>query len=400
MGNQELLKKLSTVNESKIVLVVADGLGGLPKEDGKTELEAAKTPNLDDLAARSICGLMNPILPGITPGSGPAHLSLFGYDPLRYEIGRGILEVLGAGLSPGPKDLAARGNFATINTDGVIIDRRAGRITTEKNRELCQLLDGIEIEGVKVTVAPVKEHRFAAIFQGEDLYDELTDSDPQKIGLEPLPVLPLVKETERTAQIINRFIDEAKRRLSEHYPANMVLFRGFAKNIQLPTFQELYQLNPSCIATYPMYRGLARLLGMELLPTGETLEAQIETLKEYFKDYDFFYLHFKRPDSKGEDGDFEGKVKDLEELDKYIPSVVELNPEVLVVTGDHSTPAKLKSHSWHPVPVLLWSKFCRQDQVTTFGETACIQGGLGRFSAIHLMPLMLANAQKLKKFGA
>ncbi len=400
MDNQELLKKLSTVNESKIVLVVADGLGGLPKEDGKTELEAAKTPNLDDLAARSICGLMDPILPGITPGSGPAHLSLFGYDPLRYEIGRGILEVLGAGLSPGPKDLAARGNFATINTDGVIIDRRAGRITTEKNVEFCQLLDGIEIEGVKVTVAPVKEHRFAAIFQGEDLYDELTDSDPQRIGLEPLLVLPLIKEAERTAQMVNRFIDEAKRRLSEHYPANMVLFRGFAKNPQLPTFQELYQLNPSCIATYPMYRGLARLLGMELLPTGETLEAQIETLKEYFKDYDFFYLHFKKPDSKGEDGNFEGRVKDLEELDKYIPSIVELNPEVLVVTGDHSTPAKLKSHSWHPVPVLLWSKFCRQDQVTTFGETACIQGGLGRLSAIHLMPLMLANAQKLKKFGA
>ncbi|HAV42726.1 TPA: phosphoglycerate mutase [bacterium] len=400
MDNQELLKKLSTVNESKIVLVVADGLGGLPKEDGKTELEAAKTPNLDDLAARSICGLMDPILPGVTPGSGPAHLSLFGYDPLRYEIGRGILEVLGAGLSPGPKDLAARGNFATINTDGVIIDRRAGRITTEKNVEFCQLLDGIEIEGVKVTVAPVKEHRFAAIFQGEDLYDELTDSDPQRIGLEPLLVLPLIKEAERTAQMVNRFIDEAKRRLSEHYPANMVLFRGFAKNPQLPTFQELYQLNPSCIATYPMYRGLARLLGMELLPTGETLEAQIETLKEYFKDYDFFYLHFKKPDSKGEDGNFEGRVKDLEELDKYIPSIVELNPEVLVVTGDHSTPAKLKSHSWHPVPVLLWSKFCRQDQVTTFGETACIQGGLGRLSAIHLMPLMLANAQKLKKFGA
>jgi 2,3-bisphosphoglycerate-independent phosphoglycerate mutase len=401
MIKEEILHSLAMQTDSKLILVVIDGIGGLPVQ-GKTELEVAKTPNLDRLAYKSICGLIDPISYGITPGSGPSHLALFGYDPFRYEIGRGVMEALGIGLSLTKDDLTARGNFATIDGKGVIVDRRAGRISTEINKEACQFLQSKirEINGIKVAIYPGKEHRFVIVFQGEGLKDDLTDADPQKDGKRTKETENLTEEAQRTAEIVNEYLRRATEVLKPFHPANAVLLRGFSKIPNIASMFERFKLKPAAIATYPMYRGLARLVGMEVLETGETLRDEVETLKKHFNDYDFFYLHFKKPDSAGEDGNFKLKVKALEEIDRMIPSILRLNPDVLVVTGDHSTPAILKSHSWHPNPILLYSKYIRPDRIRRFTERQCQRGQLGRFPAVEIIPLMLANGLKLKKFGA
>ncbi len=401
MADLELMKSISRSSPSKIVLLVIDGLGGLPRpETGKTELEAASTPNLDRLAAEGICGLSDPVGPGITPGSTPGHLALFGYDPLRFNIGRGVVEAVGVDFNLQPGDVAARGNFGTMNEAGLITDRRAGRISMEKCTELCRLLDGLVIGHVKILVRPVREHRFIAVFRGKGLAADLTDSDPQQTGVPPDMVTALLPEAESMAGIANRFVAQAKVALAGHHPANMILLRGFSRHPQLPAMGEIYQLRPAAIATYPMYRGLARLVGMDVLETGATIEEEIETLKQNYDKYDFFFLHVKATDAAGEDGDFERKVKVLEQVDKALPELIKMQPEVIVVTGDHSTPAVLKAHSWHPVPVLLYSRWCRRDRVSEFSESACVQGGLGRLPATDIMPLAMANALKLAKFGA
>jgi len=398
---EEILRSLVVQNDSKLVMVVIDGLGGLPVR-GKTELETAKMPNLDRLASKSICGLIDPISYGITPGSGPSHLALFGYDPFQYEIGRGVMEALGIGLTLTKDDLTARGNFATIDENGVILDRRAGRIPTEKNEEICQFLQNEvrEVDGVRVSIYPGKEHRFVIVFQGEGLRDELTDADPQKDGLRVKGTDSLTPEAQRTADIVNNYLKKVREVLKAFHPANMVLLRGFSKVPDIPSMSERFKLRPAAIATYPMYLGLARLVGMEVLKTGERLKDEVETLKSHFDQYDFFYLHFKRTDSAGEDGDFKKKVRALEEIDQVIPLILRLRPDVLVVTGDHSTPALLRSHSWHPNPILLYSKYIRPDAVRRFTERDCQRGELNRFPAMAILPLMLANGLKLKKFGA
>jgi len=382
-------------------MVVIDGIGGLPIR-GKTELEAAKTPNLDRLTPKSVCGLIDPISYGITPGSGPSHLALFGYDPFEYAIGRGVMEALGIGLTLKKDDLAARGNFATTDEEGVIIDRRAGRISTEKNREICQFIQNEikEIEGVRISIYPGKEHRFAILFQGKELRGDLTDADPQKDGLKAKGTVGLSPEARRTAGIVNLYLRRVTEVLRPFHPANAILLRGFSKIPDMPTMFDRFKLRPAAIATYPMYRGLARLVGMENLETGETNQEEVETLRKHLEAYDFFYLHFKKPDTTGEDGDFRAKVKAIEEIDRLVPSILKLKPDVLVVTGDHSTPALLKSHSWHPNPVLLYSRYIRPDGIRRFTERSCGKGQFGRFSAINLLPLMLANGLKLKKFGA
>lgn len=395
------LKELIFQNESKIVLLVMDGLGGLPREpEGFTELETAHTPNMDYLASHGICGLLDPIAPGITPGSGPAHLALFGYDPLRYEIGRGVLEALGIGFPLEKDDLAARGNFCTIDEKGSVTDRRAGRIDTSFNAMLCEKLSEIKLPGLEIFVRPVKEHRFVVVFRGPGLSDRLTETDPQRVGLPPLPVEPLTPEAEATAKMINAWVEKAREILAPHYPANMLLLRGFSSNPQLPPMQEVYGLKPAAIATYPMYKGVARLVGMDVLDTGETFADEIATLEAHWKDYDFFYIHVKRTDTYGEDGNFEAKVALIEEVDRYIPRIMALNPDVLIITGDHSTPAVLKSHSWHPVPVLLYSRYVRPDGLEKFGERACARGSIGRMPALNLMRLALAYALRLNRFGA
>jgi 2,3-bisphosphoglycerate-independent phosphoglycerate mutase len=401
MVSEEIIRSLTMKTPSKIVLVVLDGVGGV-RVDGKTELEAAHTPHLDELASRSICGVVDPVSPGITPGSGPGHLGMFGYDPLRYEIGRGVLEALGIGMKLEKPDVVARGNFATMDQQGIIVDRRAGRIPTEKNRELCSLLQGNikEIEGARVEIRHGKEHRFVLRFIAQGLDGRLEDTDPQKEGNPPKPPTPLVPEAERTARIVEGFLKRANQVLKDHHPANTVLLRGISQIPDIPSMSELFKLTPACIATYPMYKGLARLVGMDILETGEGISDEFKTLKENYERFDYFFLHIKKTDSYGEDGNFEKKVEVIEEVDRYIPMLVALDPDVIAVTGDHSTPALLKGHSWHPNPFILCSRYERIDDVREFTEAACAKGGLGRFLAVHEMPLMLASALKLEKFGA
>ena len=401
MSNLDLIKSVSNPSPSKIVLVVIDGLGGLPApETGKTELETAKTPNLDRLVAKAICGLIDPVSPGITPGSAPGHLALFGYEPVTYSIGRGVLEAIGIGFDLQSGDIAARGNFCTMDGAGLITDRRAGRITTEKCTDLCKLLDGPVIDGVSILVHPVREHRFIVVFRGEGLSSEVSDSDPQRTGVAPKPVTALSPAAERIASIARQFAAQASTTLVEHYPANMVLLRGFSRLPHFPNMSEIYRLKAAVIAGYPMYRGLAKLIGMEILDTGTSLEDELATLKQHYTDYDFFFLHIKGTDVAGEDGDFASKVTAIETVDKALFELISMEPDVIVVTGDHSTPALLKGHSWHPVPILLYSKWCRPDRVTEFSESACLSGGLGRLPATQVMPLAMANALKLTKFGA
>jgi 2,3-bisphosphoglycerate-independent phosphoglycerate mutase len=378
-----------------------DGVGGLPHpQTGKTELESARKPNLNRIAKESVCGLIDPVSPGITPGSAPGHLAIFGYDPVQFNIGRGVAEALGIDAKLKPDDIAARGNFCTIDNQGIITHRRAGRISTEKNARLCRLLSDIVIEGADISVLPVKEHRFVLIFRGEGLSPELGDSDPQQIGLPPRKIEALAPEAQRTADIANEFVSQARDILRSEAPANMVLLRGFSRRPHIPSMSEIYKLKPAAIATYPMYRGLARLVGMRVLSGGETIAEQLNSLNRYYADYDFFFVHFKTTDTKGEDGDFRAKVQAIEELDGALPSLLNLSPDVLIITGDHSTPATLAMHSWHPVPFMLKSKWCRPDDVAEFSERACLAGGMGRFPATEIMPLAMAHALKLDKFGA
>lgn len=401
MDYLDLMCSLHTSNRSKIVLFVVDGLGGLAlTPGGKTELETAFKPNLDALVRTGVCGLSIPIAPGVTPGSGPAHLALFGYDPIRYEIGRGVLEVLGIGFPLQPDDVAARGNFCTVDENGLITDRRAGRISTERATALCQLLQQIEIPGIQVFVLPVREHRFALVLRGQGLSDRLSDTDPQFTGKPPLPLLALAPESEHTAALVNQWIEQAKAKLVGHAPANMFLLRGFSKDPSLPKMADVYGLRAAAISAYPMYRGVAKLVGMDVLQAGSTLEDEIATLSAAWQDYDFFYIHVKYTDSRGEDGDFAAKVEVIEQVDTLMPRIVALKPDVLVVTGDHSTPAALKGHSWHPVPTMLVARHCRADDVQEFSERACAHGALGRFAAVEIMPLAMANALRLEKYGA
>lgn len=397
----EIFKEIAVRTPTKIVLLVLDGLGGLPHpETGKTELETARTPNLDRLAAAGICGLSEPVSPGITPGSGAAHLSLFGYDPVRFLVGRGVLEALGIDFDLQKGDIAARGNFCTLDENGLITDRRAGRIATERNIELCWMLSQIKIAGIELFVLPVKEHRLVAVFRGRGLSGEVQDTDPQQIGLLPREAVPFSPDAEQTAAVVNEFLSEAKSVLADSHPANMVLLRGFSRHPNLPQMGEVLKLTPAAIATYPMYRGLAKLVGMQVLSTGSTFADELDTLARHWEEHDFFFIHIKETDSAGEDGDFDRKVRVIEEADALLPRLMSLSPDVLVVTGDHSTPAALKGHSWHPVPILLHSKWCRPDKAREFSESACLAGGLGRMPATDIIPLAMANALKLNKFGA
>jgi 2,3-bisphosphoglycerate-independent phosphoglycerate mutase len=401
MDQIALMRELSIKTDTKIVLVVLDGLGGLPHADtGKTELETANIPNLNALAARSICGLSDPVLPGITPGSGPGHLALFGYDPFKFLIGRGALEALGIDFDLKPGDIAARGNLCTLDEQGIITDRRAGRIATEKSRQIASQLNGIEIDGVKVIVEAVKDHRIVVVFRGEGLSDSVTDSDPQRTGLTPQLVSATNNSSERMAKIANGFLSQASKILANHHPANGLLLRGFSHVPHYPGFKDVYKLDACAIASYPMYRGLAKVVGMTIVRTGSTLDDEIQSLKNSYDKYDFFFLHVKATDAAGEDGDFSRKVSVLEDFDRHLPLIDELKPDVLIITGDHSTPATLAAHSWHSVPVLVHGKFCRPDRVSAFNETDCINGGLGHIPACYLMPLAMANALKLEKYGA
>jgi 2,3-bisphosphoglycerate-independent phosphoglycerate mutase len=401
---QKVIKELLQKNNTKILLVVLDGLGGLPVKR-KTELDAAQKPNLDKLARNSACGLHIPVSMGITPGSGPGHLSLFGYDPFEWEIGRGVLEALGLGIEIKKTDIAIRSNYATIES-GVIKDRRAGRIPTDKNRELTgKLQQKIRmIDDVEIIFTPGMEHRSAIVLRfpeplpkGSDL---IKDTDPQKEGKPPVDVFPETPQAERVARIVKKLISNISDIIKNEPRANHILLRGFSQVPDIPHFGEAYGLKALCIAVYPMYRGLARLIEMDAPSMQGDIKEEIDFLKKNYHDYDFFFMHIKKLDSYGEDGNFQGKVSKIEEFDKALPEILSLNPDVLIITGDHSTPSVLKSHSWHPVPLLLKSPYVLGNTCKAFTERECIKGELGIFNTVNLMPLALANAGRLKKFGA
>ncbi|MCY2997927.1 MAG: 2,3-bisphosphoglycerate-independent phosphoglycerate mutase [Planctomycetota bacterium] len=401
MDIHTLTRELQLDNGSKIVMLVADGLGGLPMQPGGlTELETAKTPHLDALASLGVQGASIPVKPGIAPGSGPGHLALFGYDPLKYLIGRGALEATGIGFELQPGDVAIRCNFCTIDDQDRITDRRAGRISSQESAPLAISLRKIQIPGIEIFVEPVKEHRFVVVFRGEGLGGNVADTDPQMTGVKALEPVAQNPQSQKTAEVAKEFLRQAKSILAGHPKANFHTMRGFAAKPQLPSYQEVYGLRAAAIAVYPMYKGLARLVGMDIVGNAQSLEEQIDELAANWDRYDFFFLHFKYTDSTGEDGNFSEKVARIEELDSVLGRIQKLNPNVLIVTGDHSTPSYLKSHSWHPVPTLLVSDCCRPDPHSTFNETTCITGGLGHFEAQYLMTLALANAGRMGKFGA
>ena len=403
MHEHELIRQLREDNTTKIVLLVADGLGGLPVEPGgPTELEAARTPNLDRLAAEGAVGLSIPVAHGIAPGSGPGHLGLFGYDPLEHQIGRGVLEALGVGVEVGPRDVAIRGNFCTIDADGKVTDRRAGRIPTEVGERLVKMLaEKVKIDGVEILVEPVREYRLVVRFRGDGLGDRVHDTDPLQAGLHPLEPKAAEPGSERTAQVAAEFLKQAREILKDEHPANFLMMRGFSKFPSISTMEDVYGLKPAAIAVYPMYRGLAKLVGMTVVDPGKTIADQFAVAGQNWEKYDFFFIHYKYTDSTGEDGDFAKKVGVIEALDAEIPKLMAHEPDVLIVTGDHSTPSRMKSHSFHPVPLLIWAPATvRADEVTTFGERPCLRGGLGQILAKYIMPLAMAHAGRLQKFGA
>jgi len=401
-----MLRHLLRRNDAKIILLVMDGLGDIrTAEFPKTPLEVARKPNLDALARDGLCGRSQPISYGITPGSGPAHFALFGYDPLAHEndVGRGVLEVLGTGYELERDDIAIRGNFATIDSNGILTDRRAGRIPHEECIRICaKLQDRItEIEGAKIVIMPVREYRFGVVLSGIRLSPDVEETDPQLTGKAPLAPVARTPEAKRTAGIIAKLVARCNAILADEKKANAVLMRGISRKPAIETLQERTMLRPVAVAAYPLYRGVAKLCGMDLVDTGFSIREEFEAVRSvYGKDYDFFFVHVKKTDSFGEDGNFEGKTKVIEEVDSNLPLLLDLKPDVIVVTGDHSTPCALKAHSWHPVPFLIHSKSCGIDSAGAFTEIECDRGGLGVFPATAIMNLSLANAGKLKKHGA
>ena len=409
MDHERLLEELSHPASTKMLLVVLDGLGGLPvpAAGGKTELEAAKTPRLDDLAPQAALGLAHPVLPGITPGSSAGHLALFGYDPLRHVIGRGVLEAAGIDFPLTEEDVAIRANFATVRyaSEGIIVtDRRAGRPPTEHTQKLCaDLQEAVpEVDGIKVFIRPVKEHRFVIVLRGNGLDERVADTDPQGVGVPPLPPRPLAEEAEYTAEIAAKLVEKLSEVLRDTPDTNFVLLRGFSQRPRFTPFPDRFRVRAAAVALYPMYRGLASLVGMKVLPVaGETLAAQIAALQEYWPQYDFFFLHVKGTDSSGEDGNWKRKIQVIEEFDRHLPDILALEPDALVITGDHSTPATYRGHSWHPVPFLLYSRWVRPTrQVTGFDEYACLAGTLGQFPLCYTMNHLLSHAGRLGKFSA
>jgi 2,3-bisphosphoglycerate-independent phosphoglycerate mutase len=402
---QEILDTLITRNDSKIVYLIMDGLGGLPREaGGKTELEMAQTPHMDKLAAHGCLALLDPIGPGMTPGSGPAHLALFGYDPVKDNVGRGILSALGVDFPVTDKDVCARLNFCTIDSAGNVTDRRAGRIASELNETLCKKLQqNITLsDGIEFFLKTESEHRALLVIRGDGLGGNINDTDSQKTGVPALEAVGADGSSQKAANYVNEFLEKVKNVLKDDSPANYILARGFAKHEPLPTMEERFGIKCAAIAQYPMYRGLARLVGMDVLTRPESYDSMYQQLSDNYSRYDFFFVHFKKTDSYGEDGNFESKVKVIEEIDGWVQQLTNLKPDVLLITGDHSTPSVMKSHSWHPVPALFhcYNGMGRIDHNTSFGEMQCGQGGLGRMQMKNIILEALASAGRINKFGA
>ncbi|MFH1892158.1 MAG: 2,3-bisphosphoglycerate-independent phosphoglycerate mutase [Candidatus Zixiibacteriota bacterium] len=399
----DLIEKLAAENNSRIVMLVMDGLGDIPADGHGTPLQEAATPNLDKLAAEGVLGQFDPIAPGITPGSGPAHLGLFGYDPVENNVGRGILSAFGIGFDLTEKDVAARINFCTLDSSGNVTDRRAGRISDDENRRICEKIKSKlrTPAGIEFFLETESQHRGLLVIRGNDLSDQIADTDPQQTGVPTHEPKPLAAEADHTSKVLMEILQQVRQILSDEEKANMILLRGYSGFKQLPSMQKRFGVKACAIAEYPMYRGLATLVGMTVQPPYTDFDDAIAVLKSKWKEFTFFFLHVKKTDSYGEDGNFESKKQVIEDVDKVIvPGIMAMKPDVLIVTGDHSTPWSMKAHSWHPTPVLLHSKLVRRDKSDRFSEIECQTGGLGRLPLVNLMPIALSCAGKLAKFGA
>src|SRR6266540_478810 len=401
MNTESVVISMARSQGRKAMLLVMDGLGGFRTVERGSELAEARTPNLDRLAREGSLGLHDPVTRGITPGSGAGHLGLFGYDPLAYEIGRGALSAAGIGFALQPGDVAARVNFCTLAPDGTIADRRAGRLPTEEAAGICELLSReVRLEGAELFIRPEREHRGLLVLRGQGLDPDLGDTDPQVEGVAPLPPRARSPEAKRTADLVASFLDQARSVLADRERGNFLLLRGFDTHKGLPSFPDRYKARALAVAAYPMYVGISRLLGFETHQVEGAAPEEVEALERLLPDFDFVFMHVKKTDSAGEDGDFERKVAAIEEVDALVPRMLGSGVEVLTVTGDHSTPAQMAAHSWHPVPVLLWGGTAAADGLPGFDEVNCRQGSLGRFEAKHLMPQLLAAAGRLAKYGA
>ncbi|MBT3595655.1 MAG: 2,3-bisphosphoglycerate-independent phosphoglycerate mutase [Verrucomicrobia bacterium] len=403
----QMYDKLTLPTKAKIALVVLDGVGDIAiKENGYlTPLEAAKTPIMDKLSREAIQGRMTPVAPGVTPGSGPGHLALFGYDPVETQVGRGVIEALGLGLELKAGDVAARANFCSLDADGLVTDRRAGRIETEECERLCAILSKKikKVSNTQIIIQPGKGHRFVVIFRGTGMEGPLNDTDPQREGLpiaESTPLDPSSKKAQKAAKLIKAFYDKALPILKDERPANGFLMRGIAHQPDIPTFEERYKLKAACLAVYPMYKGLAQLVGMDKVEGPQSISEQFNRYLEEYDNYDFFFIHYKYTDMYGEDGNFEAKKKAIEELDEALPILLQKRPDVIAITGDHSTPCPMKGHSWHPQPVLLTSAFSGSDKLDRFTETGANIGSMGVFDAKFLIRHMQAHAMMFDKYGA
>lgn len=396
----DLIRRLSQPADTKVILCVLDGLGGMPGPRGRTELEEANTVNLDRLVAEGSIGRTLPVGFGITPGSGPGHMALFGYDPLVYEIGRGALESTGIGFEIGPEDVTARGNLCTLDGEGHITDRRAGRLPTDQTARICEQLQTIALPGVQTFVQVVQDQRFILVLRGPGLSDQIVETDPQREGVAPITCVALAPEGDHTAALVREWVTRATAMLSGQERANGVLLRGWSGRPKVPPFPELWKLRAAAVTVYPMYRGVARLVGMDALDGGHNLDEQIAAIRAHWDQYDFFFLHYKYTDSAGEDGDFRRKCDAIEAFDRAVPEILTLKPDVLVVTGDHSTPAMMAAHSFHPVPIVIWGKDVRRDHLHHFNEVAAREGELGMFPAKEALPIAFGHAGRLAKFGA
>jgi 2,3-bisphosphoglycerate-independent phosphoglycerate mutase len=412
-------------SKGKILILLCDGVADRPVEelDGKTPLEVARTPNFDRLARRGENGILDPVAPGVRPGSDTAHLALLGYDPYEYYTGRGPFEALGVGMDVRPGDVAFRCNFATVEErDGelFVTDRRAGRIT-EGTAELVAPLNGIELDGVTCFIKESTAHRAALVLRGEGLGAAVSDADPHEEGAAVGRAAGPTPEDEKTAAIVNEFVALSYKTLKGHAvnrereklglpPANIILPRGAGLAPHIPHVTALYDLTAAAVVEVGLIRGIARYCGLDVVPLPESVNGGLDTdlaafmaaVAEAVGKYDLVLANVKGPDVAGHDGDAAAKVAVIERIDAAAGPLLDGLPAGchVAVLGDHATPVAVRDHSGDPVPVLFWGPAVRTDAVETYGERPAATGGAGRLRGRDLLPIMLNLAGRAEKFGA
>jgi 2,3-bisphosphoglycerate-independent phosphoglycerate mutase len=397
----------------KILMIILDGASDRPV-NGITPLQHAETPNLDEIASLGISGIIDPIAPGIRPGSDVAHLSLLGYDPYEVYTGRGPFEAAGVGIDVKPGDIAFRCNFATVD-NGIAVDRRAGRIRGTK--ELAKAIGEVKIDDVEIIFKGSTEHRAAMVIRGDGLSQDVIPNDPAEDGRHVCKIEAINPEAERTAKILNKFVEETEKILEEHEinrerrekgepPANYILFRGVGEAPKLERFDERYGLKGGVIAAVALVIGIGRMCGMEYIKTeGATgdvhsdVRMKMKNAVRALEDHDFILMNIKGTDEMGHDGDFLGKSDFIQRIDESLAEIMDIGA-LVVITADHSTPVSVGGHSADPVPVVMKGEGVRVDDVKAYDEISSAKGGLLRIRGMNLLPILADLTNRAKKFGA